>query len=338
MDSIKNIIVIGASAGGFKAIINLVSKIPSHLPTAVFVVLHLSKESMVEVLQHHMEKYTSLKCCVPQDMEVIKRGYVYIAPTDRHMLLKKGLIRITKGPHENRWRPSIDVLFRSAAVSYNSHVVGIVLTGMLYDGTAGMSAIKRSGGITIVQEPSEAEFPDMPTSVINNVPVDYRVHIGDIGYILDDIFSKSIHNKQIPEDVLIEAEITEKMVSSIDALEKIAQQSIYACPQCGGGLWKINNDPTHRYRCHTGHTFNEKVLLESQAESVEESIWVSVRMLEERKKLLRTIAEHDHESGDTELETINTARADMIETHITRLKLAVVALHSDGTIAQDDVA
>ncbi|WP_069658278.1 chemotaxis protein CheB [Arcticibacter eurypsychrophilus] len=338
MDSIKYIIVIGASAGGFKAIIDLVSKIPSNLPTAVFVVLHLSKDSMVEVLQHHMGKYTSLICRIPQDMEVIKRGYVYIAPTDRHMLLKKGLIRITKGPHENRWRPSIDVLFRSAAASYNSRVVGIVLTGMLYDGTSGMSAIKRSGGITIVQEPFEAEFPDMPTSVINNVLVDYRVHIGDIGYILEDIFSKSIQIKQIPEDVMIEAEITERTVNSIDALEKIAQQSTYACPQCGGGLWKINNDHTHRYRCHTGHTFYEKLLLESQAESVEESIWVSIRLLEEREKLLKTIAKHDCESGNMELKAINAARAEMIETHIIRLKLALEELHNDGTIAQDDVA
>jgi len=339
MNNIKHIIVIGASAGGFKAIAELVSKIPPDLPTAIMVVLHLSKVSMVEVMQHHLQKQTSFRCSIPEDGEEIQEGNLYLAPTDRHMLVKPGVIRITNGPHENRWRPSIDVLFRSAAVAYNTSAIGIVLTGMLDDGTSGMSAIKRSGGICIVQEPGEAEFPDMPSNVLLNVDVDYRVHIGDIGYVLQDIFSKPSRKLEIiPHDLKIEADITEKMTSSIDELKQIAENSIFTCPECGGGLWKLNNDPAHRYRCHTGHTYNEKILLETQAENIEASVWVSIRMMEERKNLLKIMSKHEKESGNLQSSSSYSESADSIDVHIERLKNFLNSLHNDGDILQDDLA
>ncbi|WP_407431358.1 chemotaxis protein CheB [Arcticibacter sp.] len=339
MNDIKHIIVIGASAGGFKAITELVSKIPADLPAAIMVVLHLSKVSMVEVMQHHMQKHTSFRCSIAADGDAIREGNLYLAPTDRHMIVKAGVIRITRGPHENRWRPSIDVLFRSTAVAYSSSTIGIVLTGMLDDGTSGMSAIKRSGGICIVQEPGEAEFPDMPSNVLLNVDVDYRVHISDIGYVLQDIFSKPSRKQHvIPRDLQIEADITERMTSSIDEMEQIAKNSVFTCPECGGGLWKLNNDPAHRYRCHTGHTYNEKVLLETQAENTEASVWVSIRMMEERKSLLKTISKHEKHAGNLQASSSYNESADSIDVHIERLKNFLNSLHNDGDIMQDDLA
>jgi len=336
MKDIKNLIVIGASAGGYKAIAELISKIPADLPTAVLVVLHLSRESMVEVMQVHLQKRTTFKCCIPEDGEEIKAGHLYLAPTDRHMLVKPGVIHISSGPHENRWRPSIDVLFRSAAVAYNSRTIGVVLTGMLDDGTSGMSAIKRCGGTCIVQEPSEAEFPDMPSNVLLNVDVDYRVHISDIGYVLEDIFSKSVKAHEIPRDLKIEADITERMTSSMDDLKQIAQHSVFTCPECGGGLWKLNNDPARRYRCHTGHTYNEEVLLKTQAENIEASLWVSIRMMEERKNLLKSMGAHASASGASKLSAGYAESADSIDVHIERLKGFLNTLHKDGSIVQED--
>ena len=316
---IKTIIVIGASAGGIEAVTQLVGKIPPDLPIALFVVIHISKRSVPEVIVNQLQKKTAYRCLIPADGDEINAGCLYLAPPDLHLLLKKGFVRLVKGPHENYWRPSIDVLFRSAAANYDSHVIGIILSGMLDDGTSGMSAISRSGGTSIVQEPSEAEFMDMPMSVINNVNVDYRVSITDMGYIIDDLLSKPRHDdKPIPEDVKIEADITERMVSNIDSLGKIAERSNFSCPDCGGGLWKIKTEAAGRYRCYTGHVYTEKLLLEKQGEGIEESLWVSIRMIEERRNLLLNMAWRNKDNPVAHDDY--QQRADIMNTHIDRLK------------------
>jgi two-component system chemotaxis response regulator CheB len=337
MNGIKNVIVIGASAGGFKAIIQLIEKIPDNIPAAIFVVMHLGKQSMPEIIVQHVGKITNFICSIPTDGDEIKAGHLYVAPKDSHMLVTRSAIHITKGPHENRWRPSIDVLFRSAAAAYDSRVIGIVLSGMMDDGTSGMSAIKRSGGVCIVQEPSEAEFPDMPRNVLNKVDVNYRVSINDISYILDDLFAKSEGPMYaIPEDIKIEAQIAQGMISSVNDLKKIGKQSDFTCPEYGGSLFAMHNDNTYRYRCFTGYTYNEKLLVETQAEALEESLWVCIRMLEERKGLLRKVADHEGEDGQTDnaLQCLNISE-DIVQ-HIERLKALLVTMSKKGDIAMDD--
>ena len=325
----SKIIVIGASAGGLKAVAELISKFPQNTSVAVFVVLHVSKQSMSSVIAQHIQKHTSLICAIPANGEPIKPGHLYIAPPDHHLMVKSNEIRIHDGPHENRWRPSIDVLFRSAAVTFGTRAIGIILTGLLDDGTSGMSAIKRSGGICIVQEPDEAEFSDMPINVLNNVDVDYRVPIADMGYILADLLSKpATPEAPIPRDLMIEADITERMNVNIDSLTKIGQLSVFNCPDCGGGLWKINDDNVHRYRCHTGHVYTEKVLMQVQSEELEETLWVAIRMLEERRNLLLTVSVHDKEAGFPDSATDKQERAEQVSMHIERLKavLQVISL------------
>lgn len=331
MNSIKRVIVIGASAGGLRAVAELLSHVSPGLDAAIFVVLHVSRNSMGNILVQHLQRDTKFKVSLATDGQSIEKGYVYIAPPDYHLILKQGTMKVIKGPHENRWRPSIDVLFRSAAAAYDSHVVGIVLTGMLDDGTSGMSAIKRSGGICIVQEPAEAEFEDMPVNVLNNVEVDYRVPIADMGYVLDDVFAKPHQtDTTIPEDVKIEASITERLVSGMEELQKIADRSNYTCPDCGGGLYKIKNDVVHRYRCYTGHVYTEKTLLEKQSEGLEESLWISVRMLEERKNLLQMMAHHDQEVGQESDAADKRHKADEIAVHIERIKKLMISIEKMG--------
>jgi two-component system chemotaxis response regulator CheB len=324
--NIKNIIVIGASAGGIKAIYQLIEKIPPDLAVAMFIVIHISKNSRPDIIAEQLQKKTAYTCLMAEDNELIKSGHIYLAPTNRHLLVKNGFMRLIDGPHENRWRPSIDVLFRSAAAVYDSKVIGIILSGMLDDGTSGMSAIKRCGGICLVQEPAEAEYIDMPVNVIKNVNVDYQVPVADMGYIIDDILSKPHHSPSpIPEDVKLEAEITERMVSDVDSMTKIATPSDLTCPDCGGRLSQINNEPD-RYRCHTGHVYIEPVLLDKQGEELEESIWTSIRMMEERRNLLQNMVWRHERAGNNDTANYQQA-ANTLNMHIDRLKQLLLSFN-----------
>jgi two-component system chemotaxis response regulator CheB len=327
MNELKHVVVVGASAGGFQAVSKLLSTLPEHMPAAIFVVIHLAKASQAGIIQSYFEKESKYTCRIPEHEEEIKAGMIYFAPPDYHMLLKADKILLTKGPHENRWRPSINVLFRSAAAVYDSRTVGIIMSGMMDDGTSGMSAVKRSGGICIVQEPSEAEYPDMVQNVLNNVDVDYQVPVSDMGYILDDIFSKPVLNSQpIPEEVKLEAEITERMATSISSLEQIAVRSNYSCPDCGGGLWEIKNEKEPRFRCYTGHAYSAHSLLEKQGEELEESVWVSIRMLEERRNLLLQLAHRDTKANSGSFRETQINRADELNLHINRLKDLLITI------------
>ena len=320
-------VVIGASAGGINAINGLAGKLPEALPMAVLVVIHMAKQSQAQIIAQQLQKITTYHCKVAEDGEELKAGYIYISPADKHMLVKPGKISLVYGPHENRWRPSIDVLFRSAAAAYGSRTVGVILSGLLDDGTSGMSAIKRSGGICIVQEPSEAEYPDMPVSVINNVAVDHRVPVHDMGYIIEDVLAKPHSDIPVPNDVKVESEITERMVSSITNMEKIGTHSNFTCPDCGGGLWELKHDGFVRYRCHTGHVYTDMCLLEKQSEQMEESIWVSIRMLEERRNLLLNLIWREKDISRNLLLQDYQRRADELAVHVERLKSYLLSLN-----------
>jgi two-component system chemotaxis response regulator CheB len=323
---VKNLVVIGASAGGINALIQLVGNLPAGLPIAVFVVIHMSKQSQAGIITNRLQKSTPYNCRVAENDTTIEAGHIYLAPTDWHLFLKPGKMLLLHGPHENRWRPSIDVLFRSAAAAYDSCVTGVILSGLLDDGTSGMSAIKRSGGICIVQEPSEAEYDDMPLNVINNVPVDHRVLVQDIGYIIADMLSKPRARLPVPEDVKIEADITERMASNITDMQKLATHSNFTCPDCGGGLWELEINGHKRYRCHTGHVYTALSLLEKQGEEMEESIWISIRMLEERRNLLLNISGHNKGDAGPGLIDDYKRRADELAMHVERLKSLLISI------------
>ena len=323
---VKNVVVIGASAGGINALIQLVGNLPAGLPIAVFVVIHMSKQSQADIITNRLQKSTAYSCLVAENDTTIEAGHIYLAPADWHLFLKSGKMLLLHGPHENRWRPSIDVLFRSAAAAYDSCATGVILSGLLDDGTSGMSAIKRSGGICIVQEPSEAEYDDMPLNVINNVPVDHRVLAQDMGYIIADMLSKPRARLPIPEDVRIEADITERMASNITDMQKLATHSNFTCPDCGGGLWELEKNGHKRYRCHTGHVYTALSLLEKQGEEMEESIWISIRMLEERRNLLLNISGHSKDNAGPGLIDNYKRRADELAMHVERLKSLLISI------------
>jgi two-component system chemotaxis response regulator CheB len=330
MDEPNYIIVVGASAGGIPAISSLCTGLPADLRAAVFVVLHMSALSSGERLARIFQRHTGLVCQAAEDGEVIRAGHLYVAQPNHHLLLSGEVMKLNQGTRENKYRPSIDVLFRSAAVAYRSRVIGVILSGMLEDGTSGMYAIKRCGGICIVQEPEEAQFSDMPQSVLNRLEVDYRLPVADMGNLLAQLAERPVATPPpVPRELAIEAKITENMTSTIDELKQIGDKSDFACPDCGGGLYAIKNDPVNRYRCHTGHVYTEQLLHDIQGLHLEESVWVSVRMLEERHNLLLLMVTHALENGQEAIADSRRQQAAAMEKHIAQLKLLLYKLMED---------
>lgn len=242
MNQIKNpmLIVIGASAGGMAALKELVAQFPKNFPAAVFIVNHMSANTTGNVLVKTLNDSSSLPCVHAHDEQAFQHGHIYLAPSDQHMLIVKGKILVTKGARENRSRPAIDPLFRSAAVAYGNRVVGIILTGYLDDGTSGMMAIKRCGGVCIAQDPDDASYPDMPQSVITNVGADYCLPIAQMGALLSDLVSRELpKNEPAPDDIVIEAKIAQRVLSDLPSVEALGDQVPFNCPDCGGVLWQI---------------------------------------------------------------------------------------------------
>jgi len=191
------IIVVGASAGGVEALMQLVREFPADLPASVFIVLHIPAQSP-SLLAGILSRAGLMKAVHPVDYQKIEHGCIYVAPPDHHLLIENGFMRVVRGPQEKRHRPAIDPLFRSAAVAYGSQVVGVVLTGALDDGTAGLLAVKQRGGVAIVQDPREARYPDMPKSALAHVNVDYCLPIAQIGQVLVQLAHEEIVQENIP--------------------------------------------------------------------------------------------------------------------------------------------
>jgi two-component system, chemotaxis family, protein-glutamate methylesterase/glutaminase len=284
-----DVVVIGTSAGGLEALDALIGQFPAGLPASIFIVQHMTPENTGGALLHRLSRHRAFGCKLAKNGESFKPGQIYIAPSDNHLLVKKNKVLVTKGARENRSRPGIDPLFRSAAVTHTSRVIGVVLTGMLDDGTAGLLAIQKCGGITVVQDPKDAAYPGMPQSALNNLKVDYCVPINEMGRLLERLTREpSGKLKPIPKDIRTEAEIAERVLSDVAQVNTLGKQVPYNCPNCGGVLWEMDSPAVPRYRCHTGHSFTLPALLESQSEKIEETLWISLRMFEERKNLLNS--------------------------------------------------
>jgi two-component system chemotaxis response regulator CheB len=322
----NHIVVIGTSAGGLEALDTLAGQLSTQVPASIFIVQHMAPESRAEVLINRLCKH-GLKIKLAEDGETFKPSVVYVAPPDYHLLIKKSKLLVTKGARENRFRPAIDPLFRSAAVNHGSHVIGVVLTGMLNDGTVGLDAIHRCGGTTVVQDPADAAYPEMPRSAMSTLQVDHCLPLAPMGGLLMKLLSSPPPPvKPIPDDIRTEAEIAERVLSDVAQVSTLGSQVPYNCPNCGGVLWDVTSSDSKRYRCHTGHSYTAQTLLISQSEKIEETLWVSLRMFEERKNLLNTLA---GESKGPAVRKGYADRAKETEIHIERVRAMLKAPGSE---------
>ncbi|MFB2937039.1 chemotaxis protein CheB [Aerosakkonemataceae cyanobacterium BLCC-F154] len=287
-----NIIVIGASAGGVEATTQLVRSLPGDIPAAIFVVIHIAPHSK-SLLPQIFQRRGSLPATHPEDGEKIELGRVYVAPPDFHLLIKTGYINLVHGPKENRHRPAVDPLFRSAAQAYSNRVIAVILSGSLDDGTAGLLAVKKQGGIAIVQDPEEALYDGMPRSAIENVAVDYVLPIAEISKKLVDLAYQPVPTENNPVDpqLEMETEIAELEKEAVESHDRPGKESPYSCPECGGVLWELNNGNFLRFRCRTGHAFSPDSLFAGQSEALEQALWVALRALKEQSALSQKLAD-----------------------------------------------
>jgi two-component system, chemotaxis family, protein-glutamate methylesterase/glutaminase len=304
----KDIVVIGASAGGIYALRELVGALPDGFRAAVFVVMHTSPQSP-GVLGEILARAGSLPAANARNGERIEPGRIYVAPPDHHLVLEPGVVRVTRGPKENRFRPAVDPLFRSAAQVYGPRVTGVILTGGLDDGTSGLWAVKRLGGTAVVQDPGEAFVPSMPLSALAHVEVDYCLPLAEIAPLLvrlaaapDPRPAGEEGELPVAQEVNKGLDVEIRIAKEEGALEagviKLGEPSPLACPECHGVLLRLKEGERERYRCHTGHAYSAESLLSEIRDASETALWNAIRSFEEGVLLMSHLAEHLRASGD----------------------------------------
>jgi two-component system chemotaxis response regulator CheB len=277
------IIVIGASAGGIEALRTIVRDLPKDFAAAIFIVVHLGAHK--SELPWLLSQIGPLPAVHPVDGDAVAAGTIVIAPPDHHMILRNGRIRLTKGPRENWARPAIDPLFRSAAESYGAGVVGVILSGGLNDGTAGLYQVKEAGGVSIVQDPDDAINPSMPQSALANVSVDHCLPAAQMPPLLVDLVAameKDIAAK--PRRAITATQ--EEVMTAYTSDQPIA----VTCPDCGGALRRQQLGKLTQFRCHIGHIYTAEIMLAAQFLATEQSLGAAMRTLRERAELCRQMA------------------------------------------------
>jgi two-component system chemotaxis response regulator CheB len=293
----RELVVIGASAGGLEALLSLIVELPRNLPAAVIVAIHTRSDSS-GFLPSILARRARLPVEFAKNRAAIRAGRIYVAPADFHVQVVQGRIHLSRGPKENGFRPAIDPLFRSASRAKGKAVIGVVLSGGLDDGTHGLQTIKDAGGVTVVQDPDEAIVAGMPQSAIRHVNPDYVLSASAIGKLITKLSGTPAEGqtrmaKRTDPEPQDPADTTEVL----DMQETYGPPTGLTCPDCGGALWEIKDGQILRYRCHVGHQFSEHALDVEQHDAVESALWSAVRVLEEHAELRRRMAARASEAG-----------------------------------------
>jgi two-component system, chemotaxis family, protein-glutamate methylesterase/glutaminase len=322
-----DVVVVGASAGGVEALTLFASALPPDFPVPVLVVLHVPPTGL-SVLPDILSRAGPLRATHADDGEELAAGHLYVAPPNSHLLVNDGKVELTRGPVENGHRPAIDPLFRSAAAVYDSRAVGVVLSGALDDGTAGLYAIKQAGGATLVQDPAEALYPGMPSSAIAYAQPDYVLPVGELVEQLVELTSTP-NGGRLEEEAMTEPAPNP---SSEDA--QPGELAPFSCPDCGGTLWENQQGEIVHYRCRIGHAYTAQSLIAKHSEAVERAMWSAYRALEERSAMLRRTARRMNERGHAEPAARFERQAEVVE----RQGLELKSLLEQLEIGPDDEA
>jgi two-component system chemotaxis response regulator CheB len=315
------VVVVGASSGGVEALCRLVEGLPGDLQAAVLVVLHHSPSSP-SVLPRILSRCGPLPAGHAQDGEKLLAGRIYVAPPDQHLLVEAGHARLSRGPRENGVRPAVDPLFRSAAASYAEAAVGVVLSGMLDDGTAGLIELKRRGGLTMAQDPSDSIAPDMPMSAARFASPDHIAAAAVLAGLVaaavrrlttapapaappterpSELSAPPGGSEVLPVTSLEPEPFRDTATSGQDVASGVVPDpasapvqagtvSAFTCPECGGTLWEDEQGDFVRFHCRVGHAYGPESLDAAQLESLEQSLWAAMVALEERGDLCSKLA------------------------------------------------
>jgi two-component system chemotaxis response regulator CheB len=312
----RDIVAIGASAGGIEALSQLVSQLRHDLRAALFVVVHRPPHG-VSRLARILGTHGPLPVQDAQDGQPIEPGRICVAVPDHHLLLKDGIIRVVHGPRENRFRPAIDPLFRSAARTYGPRAIGVILSGAGDDGVAGLRAIKARDGIAIVQDPADAAHPDLPSNALQSVSVDHRVPIVNLAALLRRLTEEPLAIEPQPADAALETEVrlTAMEEDTIHTEVRPGRPSSFSCPDCGGVLWELEDDELLRFRCRVGHAYTAKALLDDQTDTLEKGLWAAFRALEENAAFTRRLSRRARQNGQLEATNRFMQRAEEAAAH-----------------------
>ena len=288
----RDIVVIGASAGGVDALIRMVGGLSADLAAALFVVLHLPA-THPSVLPAILARTSALPAAHAVDGEAIRNGRIYVARPNHHLYVHRGHVRVAVGPRENGVRPAVDVLFRSASRAYRGRVVGVILSGALSDGAIGLAGIKMRDGTAVVQDPAEALFVGMPESALKATPVDYCVSVADIPAIVERLAHSAVdEGVALPMENQMDSEERNLAPTGLGpADEKLpGAASGLTCPDCAGSIWELRDGDTVRYECRVGHAYGPEAFLDQQGERVEAALWSAINTLEERAETFSRLA------------------------------------------------
>jgi two-component system chemotaxis response regulator CheB len=310
----RDIVVIGASAGGVRALRSLVAGLPANFGAAVYIVVHIAPDSP-GVLAKILDHAGPLPARAARGGEPVRPGTILVAPPDHHLLLTPRGTLLSRGPRENRHRPSIDVLFRSAAVAYGPRVIGVILTGLLDDGAAGLWSVKRRGGVAVVQDPVDAEFPEMPLAALEATGVDRRVPLSTLADALAALANETVPTGAPPQpNMARESAIIAEEQVDIDTMDSLGRRVPLTCPECGGALWEMD-EAGPRYRCHVGHAYSLMTLADEQSTRVEAALWAALRALEEHRRIAERLARSAAERGESARASYHGDRSRETERH-----------------------
>jgi two-component system, chemotaxis family, protein-glutamate methylesterase/glutaminase len=305
----RDIIVIGGSAGATAPLKQILGRLPADLPAAVFIVLHIPAHG-IGILSSVASAVSRLPVRQAESGMIIENGHIYLAAPDHHLLIHEGHMMLGRGPRENMVRPAIDPLFRSAALRYGPRVIGVVLSGVLSDGAAGLNAIKQCGGVAMVQDPSDAIAGEMPQRALDATRVDICVPGARIGDVLSELVRETPGAAQpVPPEIRLEVEIAAGERIDSGMLLPVADPASLTCPSCGGVLSELKAANPLRFRCQVGHAFTSDSLAKEQEGRVDEALRVALRIIQERAELVRRMAEDARNSGRLAVAQIYQSRA-----------------------------
>lgn len=319
-----DIVVIGGSAGSTAPLKALLGRLPAEIPAAILIVLHMPAQGR-GMLSATLGAVTAIPVRQAEDDMPVEHGRIYIAAPDAHLLLIDGVLRLGRGPRENMSRPAIDPLFRSAAVCCGSRVIGVVLSGRLGDGAAGLDAIKRCGGIAVVQDPDDALEPDMPRRALEATNVDLcapAARLGDM--ILDLVHEEAAPQQELPAELVLEVAIATGDPVNSEVLRRMGQPASLSCPNCGGVLSNVDGGRPLRFRCQVGHAFTADTLAAEQESRVDEALRVALRIIEERAELVGRMAQDARQTGRHSVAEMYEARAREYRSYAETLRQAAL--------------
>jgi two-component system chemotaxis response regulator CheB len=328
----RDIVVVGASAGGVESLRTLVGELPGDLPAAVLIVLHIAATGS-SVLPSILTRAGELVAAHPEDGESIEHGRIYVAPPDRHLVVHRDTIGVQGGPKENGHRPAVDPLFRSAAEHHGPRVVGVVLSGTLDDGASGLRLIKEAGGLALVQDPDDAMYEAMPRAAIAYAHPHATVSARVLGRMISEVAGTYVEQEE--EAMAGVGPDDDARHGATEEDPQPGPRAAFACPDCGGALWEVDDGGLLHFRCRVGHAFSEASMLERQSDALETALWTSLRVLQERAALAQRLSQRLRSRGSAATARRFQRQAAEAEEHAVNLR---ELLESVGVNAPDPVA